>query len=127
MALLTVRDISPIDNRGEILVRPGGGFTGLANFIDDFTGAGGSIDKVFGSPVTLPFLATYAPYVQNTWHLRQNLSIDLALRYEYQSRLENSLQFPAVETRLGIGLGATTNFPGVSASKQRGAKNNSAP
>ncbi len=127
VALLTVRDISPIDNRGEILVRPGGGFTGLANFIDDFTGAGGSIDKVFGSPVTLPFLATYAPYVQDTWHLRQNLSIDLGLRYEYQSTLENSLQFPAVDTRLGIGLGGTTNFPGVFASQQQGDKNNFAP
>jgi outer membrane receptor protein involved in Fe transport len=127
VALLTVRDISPIDNRGLITVRPGGGFTGLANFIDDFTGAGGSIDKVFGSPVTLPFLATYAPYVQDTWHLRPNLSVDLGLRYEYQSTLENSLQFPAVDTRLGIGLGGTTNFPGVFASPQQGDKNNFAP
>src|SRR5882672_1430695 len=127
VALLTVRDISPIDNRGEILVRPGGGFTGLANFIDDFTGAGGSIDKVFGSPVTLPFLATYAPYIQDTWHLRQNLSVDLGLRYEYQSTLENSLQFPSVDTRLGIGLGGTNNFPGVFASPQQGDKNNFAP
>ena len=127
VALLTVRDISPIDNRGLITVRPGGGFTGLANFIDDFTGAGGSIDKVFGSPVTLPFLATYAPYVQDTWHLRQNLSVDLGLRYEYQSTLENSLQFPAVDTRLGVGLGGTSNFPGVFASPQLGDKNNFAP
>jgi Carboxypeptidase regulatory-like domain/TonB dependent receptor len=127
VALLTVRDISPIDNRGEIIVRPGGGFTGLANFIDDFTGAGGSIDKVFGSPVTLPFLATYAPYVQDTWHLRQNLSVDLGLRYEYQSTLENSLQFPALNTGLGIGLGGTNNFPGVFASQQQGDKNNFAP
>ena len=127
VALLTVRDISPIDNRGEIVVRPGGGFTGLANFIDDFTGEGGSIDKVFGSPVTLPFLATYAPYVQDTWHLRQNLSVDLGLRYEYQSTLENSLQFPALDTRLGIGLGGTSNFPGVFASPQQGDKNNFAP
>jgi len=127
VALLTVRDISPIDNRGEIVVRPGGGFTGLANFIDDFTGAGGSIDKVFGSAVTLPFLATYAPYVQDTWHLRQNLSVDLGLRYEYQSTLENSLQFPAVDTRLGIGLGGASNFPGVFASPQQGDKNNFAP
>ena len=127
VALLTVRDISPIDNRGEIVVRPGGGFTGLANFIDDFTGSGGSIDKVFGSPVTLPFLATYAPYVQDTWHLRQNLSLNLGLRYEYQSTLENSLQFPAVDPRLGIGLGGTTNFPAVFASPQLGDKNNFAP
>ncbi len=127
VALLTVRDISPIDNRGQIIVRPGGGFTGLANFIDDFTGAGGSIDKVFGSPVTLPFLATYAPYIQDTWHLRQNLSVDLGLRYEYQSTLENSLQFPSVDTRLGIGLGGTNNFPGVFASQQQGDKNNFAP
>ena len=127
VALLTVRDISPIDNRGEIIIRPGGGFTGLANFIDDFTGVGGSIDKVFGSAVTLPFLATYAPYIQDTWHLRQNLSIDLGLRYENQSTLENSLQFPSVDTRLGIGLGSTSNFPGVFASQQQGDKNNFAP
>jgi len=127
VALLTVRDISPIDNRGEIIVRPGGGFTGLANFIDDFTGVGGSIDKVFGSPVTLPFLATYAPYLQDTWHLRHNLSVDLGLRYEYQSTLENSLQFPSADTRLGIGLRGTSNFPGVFASQQQGDKNNFAP
>jgi len=122
VALLTVRDISPIDNRGEIFGSARRGFTGLANFIDDFTGAGGSIDKVFGSPVTLPFLATYAPYVQDTWHLRQNLSIDLGLRYEYQSTLENSLQFPAVDTRLGIGLGGTTIFRASSRASSRGTK-----
>ncbi|HUE57037.1 MAG TPA: carboxypeptidase regulatory-like domain-containing protein [Candidatus Udaeobacter sp.] len=127
VALLTVRDISPIDNRGEIFVRPGGGFTGLANFIDDFTGNGGSIDKVFGSPVTLPFLATYAPYVQDTWHLRQNLSVDLGLRYEYQNTFENSLPFPSLDTKLGVGLRGTTNFPGVFASQQQGDKNNFAP
>lgn len=127
VALLTVRDISPIDNRGEIIVDPSKGFTGLANFIDNFTGSGGSIDKVFGSAVTLPFLATYAPYVQDTWHLRQNLTVDLGLRYEYENTFENSLPFPSLDTRLGPGLGGTTNFPGVFASQQQGDKNNFAP
>ncbi len=72
---LAVVDLIPFNSRGTITYITGGscgtGITcsSLANFVDDFGGPSGTAAKVFGSPVTKPFVTTYAPYVQDTWRL----------------------------------------------------------
>ncbi len=59
-----------------------GGYTGLANYIDDFGGKG-SINQNFGSPTARPQLVSQNYFAQDTWKAMQNLSLDFGLRYEY--------------------------------------------
>jgi Carboxypeptidase regulatory-like domain len=132
---LNVVDEIPFDSRGSIQYKEGGDFTdatasgiysSLANFIDDFTGNSGSINKVFGSPKVTPSVTMYMPYIQDTFRARENLTFTLGLRYEYWGTVANVLQFPSTNTSLGFGLiGAT--FPNMYAFQQKPDRNNFAP
>jgi len=133
---LSVVDAIPFNSRGTITFAqrvPGDttscgtiGCTGLANFIDNFTGPSGVVSKVFGSPILQPFVTTYAPYVQDTWRLRENFTLTLGLRYEYWGSPENVLQFPALNPNATIGL-AGASFPSVYSSRQPADRNNFGP
>ena len=105
---------------------PNGGCTGLANFIDNFTGPAGAVSKVFGSPILQPFVTTYAPYVQDTWRMKENLTVTLGMRYEYWGSPENVLQFPAIQPGVTIGM-AGASFPSVYSAKQPADRNNFGP
>ncbi len=105
---------------------PNGGCTGLANFVDNFTGPSGAVSKVFGSPILQPFVTTYAPYVQDTWRMRENLTVTLGIRYEYWGSPENVLQFPAIQPGVTIGM-AGVSFPAVYSAKQPADRNNFGP
>lgn len=140
MALVFVKDGIPVDPRGTVdffatknkSCRNSPGTTtaidcnSLTNYIDNFTGQSGSITKFFGNTQIHPFLPNYAPYLQDTWRIRQNFTLDLGLRYEYWGTPGNDLQFPALDSRFGQGLAGAT-FPSVFAAQQQGDKNNFAP
>jgi len=132
VGLVFISDGIPVDPRGTVAFAPGGTTcgalvcTGLANYIDNFTGTGGTVTKFFGNSTVNPFAPNYAPYFEDTWRIKQNLTLDLGLRYEYWGTPENVLQFPAVDSRFGQGLTGAT-FPSVFAAKQQGDKNNFAP
>jgi outer membrane receptor protein involved in Fe transport len=140
MALVFVKDGIPVDPRGTITFFPTKNnscrnltATGptvdcnsLTNYIDNFTGPSGAITKFFGNNQIHPFLPNYAPYVQDTWRIKQNLTLDLGLRYEYWGTPGNDLQFPSLDSRFGQGLVGAT-FPSVFAAQQQGDKNNFAP
>jgi outer membrane receptor protein involved in Fe transport len=124
---LQVADGVPFNSRGTLQINDGGGFSDLANFIDNFTGAGGQVAINFGNPVVQPFVGIYAPYVQDTWHIKSNFTLDLGLRYEYWGTVGNILQFPSIDTsRFGLGLPGAT-FPSLVSAPQKGDKNNFAP
>src|SRR5579883_620641 len=131
---LSVVDAIPFNSRGTITFQASStagscgaiACTGLANFIDNFTGPAGAISKVFGSPILLPFVTTYAPYVQDTWKMKENLTWTLGLRYEYTGTPENVLQFPAIQPGLNIGL-AGASFPSMYSAKQPSDRNNFGP
>jgi hypothetical protein len=133
---LAVVDLIPFNSRGTILYVKGCAPTpttpcsfqptALANFVDDFTGPSGNASKVFGSPVTKPFVTTYAPYVQDTWRLTANFTLDLGFRYEYWGTPENTLLFPAADLSAGIGL-LGQSFPNKFAHPQQADLNNFAP
>jgi hypothetical protein len=123
---LTVTDAIPFNSRGTFAINAGGGYNALGNFIDNFTGASGSVAKVFGNPVLKPFVTTYAPYVEDTWHMTPNFTAVFGLRYEYWGTVENSLQFPAIDKNIGIGVPGAT-FPGSFAAPQISDRNNFGP
>jgi outer membrane receptor protein involved in Fe transport len=129
---LQVDDGVPFNSRGTITFnqsRSGGvtQFTDLANFIDNFTGPGGVVSINFGNQEVQPFVGIYAPYVQDTWHVKPNLTLDLGLRYEYWGTVGNIVPFPTVNTaQFPQGLPGAV-FPNYLATKQQGDKNNFAP
>jgi hypothetical protein len=135
VTFVNVQDLIPFDNRGSIDYKIGGNFTdatttgvysSLANFIDDFTGPAGSINKVFGSPAVSPSITMYAPYVTDTFRFRDNLTFTFGLRYEYWGTASNVLQFPALNTAFGFGVPGAV-FPNMYAFKQQPDRNNFGP
>ncbi|MBB5057184.1 hypothetical protein HDF16_001869 [Granulicella aggregans] len=67
-----------------------GGYTALANYIDDFGGNGGSISQNFGSPTTRPSIYSQNYFVEDTYKPTPNASIDIGFRYEYNGAPFNS-------------------------------------
>ena len=109
MTFLSVVDQIPFNSRGALTYNPSPAdpatstpaLTDLANFIDDFSGASGSASVQFGNPIIKPSVTMYMPYVEDTWRVKDNLTITFGLRYEYWGVVENSVQYPAVDAKLG--------------------------
>jgi len=128
VTFLSVTDQIPFNNRGSITYAAGGSFNSLGNYIDDFTGANpGAISQAFGNPTITPNATIYAPYVQDTFRLKDNLTLTAGLRYEYWGTVGNSVQFPAVDSRIAVlGVPGAT-FPGSFGFKQQPATHNFGP
>jgi len=103
-----------------------GTFSSLANFIDDFTGPSGTINKVFGNPAVAPNVTLYMPYITDTFRVKENLTLTLGLRYEYWGTPGNALQFPAIDYKLGFGVPGAV-FPNFYGFSQQPDRNNFAP
>lgn len=132
---LQVDDGVPFNSRGTITFEANKAnattgtpaYTALGNFVDNFTGPTGSLSINFGNPEVQPFVGIYAPYAQDTWHVKQNFTLNLGLRYEYWGTVGNILPFPTLDIRkFPQGLPGAV-FPNYLATKQQGDKNNFAP
>jgi len=111
LAVLLVQDQIPFNADGLAVITPGGNCTvngvlgsnncsDLANYIDDFTGPGGtaSISKQFGNPKISTPTSQQAYYFQDSWKVRPNFTLDFGVRYEYQPLdAENVLPYPAID------------------------------
>lgn len=106
VARILVRDGVPFNSRGTLAYARGGA-DALANFVDDFGGSNGSAAIAFGSQITRPRYIFQNYFAQDTWKLRQNLTVSLGVRYENDGAPENSVPFPAIDPVLGA---ADPNF-----------------
>jgi hypothetical protein len=107
VARIIIRDAVPFNSRGTLTFGSGGGFSGLGNFIDNFTGASSGASLTFGNPVISPKVFQDGFYFQDTIHAKSNLTVDLGLRYEFDNNPANLLPFPAVN----LGTEPSSTFP----------------
>lgn len=87
--------LAPADNRGTLIYASTTNFSSLANFVDDFGGANGSVNRVFGSPKYYPQLHRIATFVQDRWKATNALTLTFGIRYENFGTPFNTLQTPA--------------------------------
>ena len=81
-------------------ITPAGGGTAFTinafqNFIQNFSGSNGTITRAFGSQTTHPntFFQNY--FINDEWRARENLTVNLGLRYENYGTPFNQVAFPA--------------------------------
>ena len=80
---------------GELDYTDAPGYSAFANFLDDFSGPSGQVQKDFGATIFYPdqFHQTY--FFQDTWLPVPSLSLTLGLRYENFGQVANALSYPA--------------------------------
>jgi outer membrane receptor protein involved in Fe transport len=107
---LGITDGVPFNSRGLVVYNGGGDCsqiglttcTGLANYLDDFSGSGGSASIQFGVSQVSYSQTQQAYYVEDEWKFRPNLTLTYGLRYEYQSVPLNALPFPGVNVTTAL-------------------------
>src|SRR5262249_27465144 len=109
----------PFNAQGTLTFSAGGGFPTFGNFVDGFSGTQGTFAAItFGNPVDYPNAFQQAYFVNDSWSIRPNLSLNLGLRYENYGTPSNVIRFPAF---------AGFNVPFDTVAKQNSDNNNFAP
>lgn len=86
----------PFNSRGVLTFAGGGGFNAFGNFVDQFSGRGGGGAAIqFGSPIIFPNAFYQNYFINDSWRVKENLTLNLGLRYENYGTPFNSVRFPA--------------------------------
>src|SRR5258706_238770 len=77
------RQHPPFNERGSfVYAASANGVTAFSNFLDDFGGNGGSLNRQFGSSIYHPNLFRQSYFFQDFLETTQNLTLYLRLRYQ---------------------------------------------
>ena len=116
---LVIRDAIPFNSRGSVSIASGGSCatigltncTGLANFIDDFTGPSGNAGRQFGSPNVAFNWTIQAYFIQDAWKVTPTINMTYGVRYEYYGRPFNYLAYPATNLTAAMTQPINTRIP----------------
>jgi hypothetical protein len=90
------RQAIPFNSRGVLTFAGGGGFNAFGNFVDQFSGRGqGGANIQFGSPVIFPNAFYQNYFINDSWRVKPNLTLNLGVRYENYGTPFNAIRFPA--------------------------------
>ena len=86
----------PLNTRGILTFAGGGGFNAFGNFVDQFSGRGaGGAAIQFGSPIIVPNAFYQNYFINDSWRVKENLTLNLGVRYENYGTPFNAIPFPA--------------------------------
>ncbi|MDQ1469826.1 MAG: hypothetical protein QOJ99_1306, partial [Bryobacterales bacterium] len=123
------RQQAPFNDRGTLSYAASSGaqsYLGLANFLDNFGGSGGSATKTFGNATYYPTLTRQAYFVQDRWRATSELTVSLGVRYEYFGTPMNVILNPVFTGLFNVNP-TTLDSPLFHVSKVPGDKNNFGP
>ena len=84
------KQAAPFNGRGVLMYNSSPGYTGLANFLDDFGGSGGAAGRDFGTQNYYPVLFRQAYFAQDRWRVS---ALDRDTRFALRI-LRRTDQFP---------------------------------
>ncbi len=120
------RQFAPINIRGSLTYQVSAGYTGFANFLDDFGGSNGSAAKTYGTNRYYPTLTRQNYFVTDRWRVNQDLTLSIGLRYENPGTALNSLTYPAYTGLFNVNP-VTLDGPWNKPNKIQSDNNNFAP
>jgi hypothetical protein len=102
---IQVRDQVPFNYLGSLSYGAGaGGYSALANYVDDFGGLNGTIAQDFGNPTARPVFHFQNYFAEDSWKVSSNLTLELGLRYEYAGTPFNNIKY------LGVTPASVSNY-----------------
>jgi outer membrane receptor protein involved in Fe transport len=84
-----------LNTNGLVSYRDAPGYSAFANFLDDFGGPSGRIQREFADLVFHPNELRQAYFFQDTWRIVPALTLTLGVRYELFGQPGNVLRYPA--------------------------------
>ncbi|HWX55571.1 MAG TPA: carboxypeptidase regulatory-like domain-containing protein [Verrucomicrobiae bacterium] len=105
------RQHPPFNERGSFSYSASAGVTAFSNFLDDFGGSGGTLNRQFGSSIYHPDLFRQSYFGQDSWKVTSNLTLNIGLRYEYYGAPENTFTVAAFTNYDPVNFAAPRKVP----------------